>query len=91
MFLERWNKDFLKERLEKGEMYIYKVELKPKKAGGGGAVTKIPKYQILGVGGAVVNSDEEKLLDYSDQPPLLPPKREGLILIFFSNQGWSLY
>ena len=48
---------------------------------------QLPKYQILGVGGAVVNSDEEKLLDYGDQPPLLPPKREGLILIFFSNQG----
>ena len=80
------NKCFLKERLEKGEMYILgqnKVELKPKTAGGGGAVTQIPKYQILGVGGAVVNSDEEKLLDYGDQPPLLPPKREGLIFIFF--------
>ena len=51
---------------------------------------KIPKYQITktpGVGGAVVNSDEEKLLDYGDQPPLLPPKREGLIFIFSSNQG----
>ena len=49
---------------------IYLLELKPK---------------TPGVGGAVVNSDEEKLLDYGDQPPLLPPKREGLILIFFSN------
>ena len=40
------NKCFLKERLEKGEMYILgqnKVELKPKTAGGGGAVTRIPK------------------------------------------------
>ena len=25
----------------------------------------------------MVNSEEEKLLDYSDQPPLLPPKRKG--------------
>ena len=24
-----------------------------------------------------MNADEEKLLDYSDQPPLLPPKRKG--------------
>ena len=69
------NKCFLKERLEKGEMYILgqnKVELKRTKQG---------------VGGAVVTSDEEKLLDYGDQPPLLPPKREGLTFIFFSNQG----
>ena len=28
-------------------------------------------------GGGVVNPNEEKLLDYSDQPPLLPPRREG--------------
>ena len=70
---------YLKERLGKSKIHLFgenKVEPKPK---------------TWGVGGAVVNSDEEKLLDYGDQPPLLPPKREGLILIFFSNQGWSLY
>ena len=42
------NKCFLKERLEKGEMYILgqnKVELKPKSPGGGGAVTKIPNLR----------------------------------------------
>ena len=48
---------------------------------------ELKRPKTVGVGGAVVNSDEEKILDYGDQPPLLPPKREGFILIFFSNQG----
>ena len=28
----------------------------------------------------MVNSEEEKLLDSSDQPPLLPPRREGVVI-----------